>query len=175
MTTYIAEFEGDHKAVLQSMFASGNAITSWRVKIAGFIQYLAMGFIAPIGLLGLAMFFFRDFVRDNTLLVSLVAFAIGWGIASLTRLIYAELAKSCASSPFGAHQRVEISENGFVLRSRNSHWQTGWADISAVLETKRALCVVASGVALYVPKAELDDPTQTFSDMQRWHKASVFA
>lgn len=175
MTTHTASFSGDPKVTLQAMYAAGGAISTLRMKIAGIIQVLALGFLVPLGLIAIAIYFFRDFTRDYTFAVVLFALFFGWAMTGIGRLIYRDMAHVISASPFATTQHVEIGPDGVAVSTRNSHWRTGWADITAVRETKLALCVVVSGVALSVPKDALDDPAQTFADMQGWHKSSVFA
>lgn len=175
MTKYIAEFDGDAKTLLEVMFAAGRSIATPKIRIAGTLQVIAMGFLAPLGLIAIGIYFAEDFVRNYTLIFALLAFLMGWFCILLTQVTYREMARISATSAFGAKQRVEITPDALTLITRNSQWRTSWADVSAVSQTKGALCVTVSALALYVPKAALDDPDKTFADMQNWHNTSIFA
>lgn len=85
------------------------------------------------------------------------------------------IAQATVRSRFGRSQRVVLDRSGITLKTQNSRWYTGWADVQSVSAGPKTLCVGISGIAIALPRHAFlgpQDADDALALMREWQEGA---
>lgn len=171
-------FENNRDAVAEAMLLAGQELkprgASLGVSILMSVLYYVL-MTAGGAALALVITIFATRAAPESLWPYALGGAFGGWFAFVWygRMIDA-MAGEVLAKPFNqGWQEMQFDRQGVRLRNDAGDWFTDWSGVHAVALGKDTLAVCISGIALYVPIADIDQPQAVLDQLLDWKREAT--